>query len=205
MSNLPKPSEVDVDDIIKPSLDELSEEHRRAYEMCKKQREEAFEALKIKHEEEDLEAFIASFKKGRQGKITPVENVNFPPLIDEQDVITIQSSINGGRLNFSEMQVDKQPFPINTMDWEGKKMLILPGIAKSANKYNVLIGEPRKGKEGDKVLGREVVLDKKQGGKEILKITIKSHAQGVNHKYKKMLMLNLSSPRIQKLATGFRG
>ena len=58
------------------------------------------------------------------------------------------------------MQVDKQPFPINTMDLEGKKMLIRPSIAKSANKDNVLIGEPMKGKESDKVLGREVVLDK---------------------------------------------
>ena len=31
----------------------------------------------------------------------------------------IQSAINDGRLNFSEMQVDKQPFPMNTMDLEG--------------------------------------------------------------------------------------
>ena len=72
----------------------------------------------------------------------------------------IQSAINDGRLNFAEMQVDKQPFPINTMDMEGKKMLIHPNIAKSVNKNNVVIGEPRKVKEGDKVLGRVVVLDK---------------------------------------------
>ena len=45
MSNLLKPSEVDAENIIKPGLDELSEEHRQAYDMRKKQREEAFEAL----------------------------------------------------------------------------------------------------------------------------------------------------------------
>ena len=88
MSNLPKPSEVDADNIIKPGLDELSDEHRQAYEARKKQREEAFEALKKKREEEDLEAFLSSFKKDCQGNITSVGNVNFPPLIDEQDVIT---------------------------------------------------------------------------------------------------------------------
>ena len=57
-------------------------------------------------------------------------------------------------------------------------MLIRPSIAKSANKDNVVIGEPRKGKEGDKVLGREVVLDKQPDGKEVLKITIKNPALG---------------------------
>ena len=62
MSDLAKPSEVDADNIIKPGLDELSEEHRQAYETRKKQREEAFEALKKKREEEDLEAFLSSFK-----------------------------------------------------------------------------------------------------------------------------------------------
>ena len=54
MSNLPKPSEVDADNIIKPGLDELSDEHRQAYEARKKQREEDFEALKKKREEEDF-------------------------------------------------------------------------------------------------------------------------------------------------------
>ena len=64
-----------------------------------------------------------------------------------------------------------------TMDLEGKEMLIRPSIAESATD-NVLIGEPRKGKEGDKVLGREVVLDKQPDGKEVLKITIKNPVLG---------------------------
>ena len=70
--------------------------------------------------------------------------------------------------------MDVSPFPINTMDLEGKKMLIRPSIVESTNKDNVVIGEPRKGKEGDKVLGREVVLDKQPDGKEVLKTTIKN-------------------------------
>ena len=58
MSDLPKPLEVSIDNIIKPGLDELSDEHHQAYEARMKQREEAFEALKKKREEEDLEAFL---------------------------------------------------------------------------------------------------------------------------------------------------
>ena len=81
-------------------------------------------------------------------------------------------------LNFSEMQVDKKPFPMNTMDLEGKKLLIRPEVAGSANKANVITGEPRKDKEGEKVLGRQVVLDKQPCGKETIKITINNPTLG---------------------------
>ena len=63
---------------------------------------------------------------------------------------------------------------MNTMDLEGKKLLIRPEVAESANKANVIVGEPRKDKEGDKVLGRQTVLDKQPDGKEVIKITIKN-------------------------------
>jgi len=59
--NLPNPSEVDAGNIIKPSLEELSEEHRRAYEEYKKAREE-----------KELQDFLGNFKKDRQGNIAPV-------------------------------------------------------------------------------------------------------------------------------------
>jgi hypothetical protein len=36
----------------------------------------------------------------------------------------IQSAINEGRLKFQEMQVDTEPFPMNMIDFEGKKVLI---------------------------------------------------------------------------------
>lgn len=103
----PNPAEIDADNIIKPHLDELSEEHREAYEACKKQREEAFEALKKKREEEDLEAFLSSFKKDRQGNITPVRNVNFPPLIDEQDEITVSKVFSPEQVAVIESLVSK--------------------------------------------------------------------------------------------------
>ena len=67
---------------------------------------------------------------------------------------------------------------MNTMDLEGKKLLIRPEVAESANKANVIVGEPRKDKEGDKVLGRHVVLDKQTDGKEVIKITIKNPTLG---------------------------
>ena len=60
MSDLPKPCEVDADNIIKPSLDEISADHRQVYEEYKKAREE-----------KDLQEFLAKFKKDRQGNITP--------------------------------------------------------------------------------------------------------------------------------------
>src|SRR3954469_22422677 len=72
----------------------------------------------------------------------------------------IQSAINEGRLSFSEMQVDKQPFPMNTIDLEGKKVLIRPDIAELANKNNVVIGESRKENEDNRNSGRQVVLEK---------------------------------------------
>src|SRR3954465_9468922 len=76
------------------------------------------------------------------------------------------------------MQVDKQPFPMNTMDLEGRKMLIRPDIAESSNKDNVVIGESRKSKDGSKVSERQVVLDKIPGGGEVIKITIRNPTPG---------------------------
>ena len=73
MSVLPKPSEVDADNIIKPKHDELSVDRRQAYEQYKKV-----------HEEKKLEEFLGNFKKDRQGNITPIREIKFPPLQAEQ-------------------------------------------------------------------------------------------------------------------------
>ena len=70
---IPKPSEINADNIIKPNFEELSEEHRQAYEEYKKAREE-----------KEMQEFVAKFKKDRQGNITPVGEIKFPPLHDEQ-------------------------------------------------------------------------------------------------------------------------
>src|SRR6266498_5121750 len=85
----------------------------------------------------------------------------------------IQSAINDGRLSFADMQIDKKPFPMNTLGLEGKKVLIQPEVAGSANKNNIIIGEPRNSKESDKVLEKAIVLGKQPDGKETLKITVK--------------------------------
>jgi hypothetical protein len=44
----------------------------------------------------------------------------------------IQSAINEGRLKFQEMQVDTEPFPVNVIDFEGKRALIWPSTADKA-------------------------------------------------------------------------
>ena len=67
---------------------------------------------------------------------------------------------------------------MNTMDLEGRKMLIRPNIAEFANRDNVVIGEYMNNKEGNKVLGKQVVLDKQPDGKEVIKITIKNPTLG---------------------------
>ena len=89
---------------------------------------------------------------------------------------------------------------------ERKKLLVWPEVAESANKANVVVGEPRKTDESNKVLGRQAVLDKQPGGKEVIKITIKNPTLGGggNHKCKRTLMSNLLSPRVQRLASGRR-
>ena len=106
----------------------------------------------------------------------------------------IQSAINDGRLSFADMQIDKQPFPMNNLDLQGKKMLIRPEVAKSANKDNVVVGEPRNIKESEKVSGREIILGKQPNGKETLKITVKNPSLGGgNRKCKEKFMRSSSS------------
>ncbi|KAF0935206.1 hypothetical protein E2562_031153 [Oryza meyeriana var. granulata] len=55
-SKIPKPGDISTDNIIKPSFDELSEEHHQAYEAYKKKREE-----------EEMDRFLANFNKDHQG------------------------------------------------------------------------------------------------------------------------------------------
>ena len=74
------------------------------------------------------------------------------------------------------MQIDKQPFPMNTIDLEGKNVLIRPDKAELDIKENVVIGESREKKDGGKSSGRQVTIDKQLGGGEIIKITIRNSA-----------------------------
>ena len=54
-----------------------------------------------------MEAFLSGFKKDRQGNITPAGNVNFPPLIDEQDVITVSKVFSLEQVAVIESLVSK--------------------------------------------------------------------------------------------------
>ena len=94
----------------------------------------------------------------------------------------VQSAMNEGRLIFPEMKVDKTPFPVHTnthtIDLSNAKVLIRPEQAEGAQGKNVVIGETRPKNVNDKILDREVVLEKASDGKELIKITVKAKVPG---------------------------
>lgn len=84
---------ITIDNIIKPTFKELSEGQCQAYEerkkerqakldTLKKQHDEEFEALQRKTEEEDLDLFLATFKKDRQGIVTCTGELKLTPLAE---------------------------------------------------------------------------------------------------------------------------
>jgi hypothetical protein len=73
-----------------------------------------------------------------------------------------------------EMQVDKASSPVHTIDLDNAKILIRPEQAEGAKGKNVIIGEPRPKNVNDKILAREVTLEKVPNGRELLKITVKA-------------------------------
>jgi hypothetical protein len=89
----------------------------------------------------------------------------------------IQSAINEGRLMLHEMQVDKQHFPINTMELQQPKVLVRPHQAEATKGKNVMAGKAKPDLRG-KELTREVVYEKTLDGKETFKITVKTSGLG---------------------------
>jgi hypothetical protein len=69
----------------------------------------------------------------------------------------IQSSINEGRLKFQE---DTEPFPMNVIDFEGKKVLIRPDAIDKGEGKEVIIGNARKADENNRISCRKVVAEK---------------------------------------------
>ena len=65
-----------------------------------------------------------------------------------------------------EMQVDKASFPLHTIDLNNVKVLIRPEQDAGAKGKNVIIGEERPKNVDDKILAREVVLEKTPDDKE---------------------------------------
>jgi hypothetical protein len=86
----------------------------------------------------------------------------------------VQSALNKGRLSLSNMQVDKVPFPMHTIEAGPPAVLIHPEQADTTQGKNVLIGEPRVAPNVETNSGRKVVLEKDDEGKNKLKITARS-------------------------------
>jgi hypothetical protein len=84
----------------------------------------------------------------------------------------IQSAINEGRLKFQEMQVDTEPFPMNMIDFEGKKVLVRPNTTDKGKGEEIVIGNAREADENHKISCRNVVAEKTPDGGETLKVTI---------------------------------
>ena len=80
------------------------------------------------------------------------------------------------------MKIDKTLFPVHTnthtIDLNNAKVLIRPEQAKGAKGKNVVIGETWPQNVDDKILAKEVVLEKVSNGKELIKITVKAHVPG---------------------------
>ena len=90
----------------------------------------------------------------------------------------VQSAINEGRLILPEMQIDKAPFPVHTINPNNAKVLIRPEQAEEAKRKNVIIGDSRPMNVNDKILAREVVKEKTSDGEQTLKITIRAPRLG---------------------------
>jgi hypothetical protein len=90
----------------------------------------------------------------------------------------IQSAINEGRLKFQEMQVDMEPFPMNVIDFEGKKVLTRPNTADEGKGKEIVIGNAREAGGNHKISCRKVVAEKTPGGGETLKVTIITSGTG---------------------------
>jgi hypothetical protein len=81
-------------------------------------------------------------------------------------------------LKFQEMQVDTEPFPINIINFDGKKILIRPSAANKGKDKEVLIGAAREADEITKNSCRKVVTERTPDGRETLKVTITTSNAG---------------------------
>jgi hypothetical protein len=75
------------------------------------------------------------------------------------------------------MQVDKAPFPINTMDLQQPKVLVRPHQAEATKGENVVIGVAKPDLRG-KELVRKVEYEKTPDGKETFKVTVSASGHG---------------------------
>jgi hypothetical protein len=76
------------------------------------------------------------------------------------------------------MQVDTEPFPVNMIDFEGKRFLIRPSTADKGKGKEIIIGDAREADGNSKISCRKVVAKKTPGGGETLKVTITTSGTG---------------------------
>jgi hypothetical protein len=76
------------------------------------------------------------------------------------------------------MQVDTEPFPVNVIDFEGKRVLIQPSMANKGKGKEVIFSDARKADENNKISCRKVVAENTPNGGETLKVTITTSNTG---------------------------
>jgi hypothetical protein len=70
------------------------------------------------------------------------------------------------------MQVDTEPFPINMIDFEGKRVLIRPSTSDKGKGKEIIIGDAREADGNSKISCRKVVAEK------TLKVTTTTSSTG---------------------------
>jgi hypothetical protein len=84
-------------------------------------------------------------------------------------------------LKFQEMQVDTEPFPMNMIDFEGKKVLVRPNAADKGKGKEIVIGNARDADEKHKISCMKVVAETTPDGGETLKVTVTAYGAGGKH------------------------
>ena len=74
--------------------------------------------------------------------------------------------------------MDTEPFPINMIDFEGKRILVRPNTADKGKGKEIIIGNAREADENNKISCRKVVAEKTPDGGETLKVTITASSTG---------------------------
>jgi hypothetical protein len=74
------------------------------------------------------------------------------------------------------MQVDTEPFPMNMIDFEGKRILVRPNTANKGKE--IIIDNAREANENHKIPCRKVVAEETLDGQETLKVTITTSSAG---------------------------
>ena len=81
-----------------------------------------------------------------------------------------------------KFQEDTEPFPMNVIDFNGKKVLIRPNTADKGKDKEVIIGNAREADGNNKISCRKVMAEKTPDGGETLKVTITNSSAGGKHR-----------------------